>query len=212
MPCTLEEFTDYFMAKAYDVIGDGAYRKHLRGCKDAGDAWAVSMHSSVQAVTSDMRQVAAVLANLSGSCSHLASICHHVTVSAQAPIRLHVGSVMCSITRQLCPRCLNLSYNSKVHDCIYVHVRFCRFFMLLWYCYKIEYIVRCCVRAWIDDHVQQNDETTFKHIAHRLQEMRPQIKQMHDLFLVAQDHIIASLQAHVAACTANVLVVPPHHP
>ena len=205
MPCTLEAFTDFFMAKAYDVIGDGSYRKHLRKCREAGDGWAVEMHASLLAVAGDMRDVAQALAGLPASCSNLSTICHHVTVSAQAPIRLHVGSVVCSITQQVCPRCLNLSYSSKVHDCIYVHVRFCRFFMLLWYCYKLEYIVRCCVRAWVDDHVQEDDETTFQHLADRLQEMRPLIGRMHSLFLVARDHVVRSLQQHATASSCNLL-------
>ena len=37
----LEDFRHFYLAKSYDVVWQGTFRKHLCKCKEAGDPWAV---------------------------------------------------------------------------------------------------------------------------------------------------------------------------
>ena len=194
-PCTLVEFRGFFLAKAFDVVGNGTYRKHLARCKEAGDPWAVAMGSQLQAVQSHVREVHAAITAMSPSPNRLGEICRDVMMSAQPPIRLHAGCATCTITGRRCMKCLDLSKTHKGHAHVYVDPRFCYFFMLLWYCNKLEYIVRSFTRTWLDS---RQEEDTFKTLCCSLQrDLEPNIVSMHALFVTGKDHVLATL-AHYA--------------
>ena len=54
---TLEDFKHFYLAKSYDVIGQGTFRRHLCRCKEAGDPWAVDMNLGVTKVHLAVRGV-----------------------------------------------------------------------------------------------------------------------------------------------------------
>jgi hypothetical protein len=124
----------------------------------------------------------------------LAEICRDVMMSAQPPIRLHAGCTTCSITGRRCTKCLDLSRSHKGSAHVYVDPRFCFFFMLLWYCNKLEYIVRSHTRTWLDN---RTEEETFKTLCCALTvELEPLIVKMHGLFVIAKDHVIATFRQY----------------
>jgi hypothetical protein len=189
--CTIEEFRGFFLAKAFDVIGNGTYRKHLARCKESGDPWAVAMGSHLQAVQSHVREVHAAITAMPTTPNHLAEICRDVMMSAQPPIRLHAGCATCAITGRRCMKCLDLSKTHKGHTHVYVDPRFCCFFMLLWYCNKLEYIVRSFTRTWLDS---RSEDESFKELCCALRaEIDPSITGMHSLFVMAKDHVLSTL-------------------
>jgi hypothetical protein len=194
--CTLDEFRGFFLAKAYDVIGNGSYRKHLTKCKDSGDPWAVIMGAQLQAVQGHVRDIHNAVAAISTSPNNcLGDICRDVMLSAQPPIRLHAGCTTCSITGRKCMKCLDLSKTHKGHTHVYVDPRFCFFFMLLWFCNKLEYIIRSFTRTWLDS---RNESETFKTLCCSLQmDLEPSIVKMHKLFVIAKDHVVETLGRHV---------------
>jgi hypothetical protein len=195
--CTIEEFRGFFLAKAFDVIGNGAYRKHLARCKESGDPWAVLMGGHLQAVQSHVREVNVAVAAIPPTSSHIGDICRDVMVSAQPPIRLHAGCATCAITGRRCMKCLDLSKTHKGHAHIYVDPRFCYFFMLLWYCNKLEYIVRSFTRTWLDS---RRDTETFKGLCTAMQnELEPRIVSMHRLFVLAKDHVLLTLSRYATS-------------
>lgn len=209
--CTLEEFRGFFLAKAFDVVGNGTYRKHLARCKDVGDPWAVTMSAQLQSVQSHAREVhTAVMSMPQSNTNRLAEICKDVMMSAQPPIRLHAGCSVCCITGRRCMKCLDLSKTHKSHAHVHVDPRFCFFFMLLWYCNKLEYIVRSYTRTWLD--IRSEDET-FKDICCALQvDMESQIVQMHKLFLVAKEHVLCTLKQYTDCHKlAPILELPHEH-
>ena len=193
-PCTLDEFRGFFLVKAFDVVGNGTYRKHLARCKDAGDPWAVAMGAHLQAVQSHVRDVHASIAAIPPSANRLGDICRDVMMSAQPPIRLHAGCATCTITGRRCMKCLDLSKTHKGHSHVYVDPRFCYFFMLLWFCNKLEYIVRSFTRTWLDSRL---DSETFKSLCCSLQQdLEPSIQKMHMLFVIAKNHVVETLSRY----------------
>jgi hypothetical protein len=206
--CTLDEFRGFFLAKAYDVVGNGAYRKHLAKCREAGDPWALAMGQHLQAVQNHIREIHSVVAAMPASPNHLADICKNVMMSAQPPIRLNAGSAVCAITDRRCLRCLDLSKTHKGNHHVYVDHRFCFFFMLLWFCNKTEYIVRCFTRTWIDSRPESE---TFKSLCCALgTEMEPSVVRMHSLFVVGKAHILATVAAFVESHRHEpILEMPP---
>ena len=192
--CTLDEFRGFFLAKAFDVVGNGSYRKHLARCKEAGDPWAVHMGAQLQAVQAHVREVHAAVTAMPHTPNRLAEICRDVMMSAQPPIRLHAGCATCTVTGRRCTKCLDLSRSHKGNAHVYVDPRFCFFFMLLWYCNKLEYVVRSHTRTWLDNH---GEDETFKTLCCALQaELEPAIAKMHSLFVIAKDHVLATLRRY----------------
>jgi hypothetical protein len=193
--CTLDEFRGFFLAKAYDVVGNGAYRKHLAKCKEAGDPWAVAMGQHLQAVQAQIREIHAAIVAMPPTPNHLGDLCKNVMMSAQPPIRLNAGCAVCTITGRRCLKCLDLSKTHKGNHHVYVDHRFCFFFMLLWYCNKMEYIVRCFTRTWLDS---RPDSETFKSLCCALgAEMEPSVVRMHALFVVGKAHVLSTVSTFV---------------
>jgi hypothetical protein len=193
--CTLDEFRGFFLAKAYDVVGNGVYRKHLAKCKEAGDPWAIAMGQHLQAVQVQIREIHAAVAAMPATPNRLGEICKNVMMSAQPPVRLNAGCVVCAITSRRCLKCLDLSKTHKGNHRVYVDPRFCFFFMLLWYCNKMEYIIRCFTRTWLDNRPESE---TFKSLCCALGlEMEPVIARMHSLFVIGTAHVLATVQNYV---------------
>jgi hypothetical protein len=66
--------------------------------------------------------------------------------------------------------------------------------MLLWYCNKLEYIVRSFTRTWLDS---RHDTETFKELCCALQmDLEPNIVSMHKLFVMATEHVLTTLSHH----------------
>ena len=195
MPVTLNEFRGFFHAKAFDVVGNGSYRKHLARCKETGDHWAVCMGEHVHAMQSRIRELQNAVQEIPKTSNRLAEICHDVMMSAQPPIRLFSGHSICAITQQRCSRCLDLSRAQKGQTSVYVDTRFCQFFMFLWFCNKLEYIIRSYTRTWLD--MRQQDNESFKTLCTTMcEEQEAVITRMHALFVMAYEHVSASLQHH----------------
>jgi len=189
--CTAEEFQHFFNAKAFDVIGNGTFRKHLARCREAGDLWAVEMSSNVQSVQSHIREISSAVVGMPQTSNRLHEICREVMMGAQPPTKLHAGCVKCCITLRQCMRCMDLTRNHKSSAHMFVDARFCFFFMLLWYCNKLEYIIRSFTRTWLDT---RDDKETFEQQCLAIQEeLKPQIDSMYKLFVIAKSHIIKTL-------------------
>jgi hypothetical protein len=203
---TYKEFKDFFLAKAFDVVGNGTYRKHLARCKDGGDQWAVDMSNSVQSMQTHIKDVASAIHSMPQTPNRLHEICKEVMVSAQPPIKLHAGCVTCCITEKQCMKCLDLSKTHKSSSCVYVDARFCYFFMLLWYCNKLEYIIRSFTRTWLDT---RSEDDTFQDICKAIfQEMAPRIDSMHKLFVAAKNHILKTLEKYADAHRVTLILDP----
>lgn len=195
--CTLDEFRSFFLAKAYDVVGNGTFRKHMAKCKDTGDAWAVTMSNQIQAVSAHIREVQTTVNAMPKSQNRLPDICKEVMMSAQPPIKLHAGCATCTITSRRCTKCLDLSRTHKGQQDLHVDIRFCTFFMLLWYTNKLEYIIRSFVRTWLD--ARQGDDT-YKSLCNALKdEQEDTIVKMHRLFLQAKEHVTRTLDRYAKA-------------
>lgn len=192
---TLDEFKNFFLAKAFDVVGNGSFRKHLARCKDVGDMWAVDMAASIQIMQSQIKEIVGAIQSMPQTPNKFHEICKDVMMSAQPPTKLHAGCVTCSITEKACIKCLDLSKTHKNNTNVFVDARFCYFFMLLWYCNKIEYIVRSFTRTWLDS---KNEEQTYQELCKSLPvELESSISRMHQLFVIAKRHIITTLEKYV---------------
>ena len=189
---TREHFEDFFRARAYDLIGEGTFRRHLSARKDSGDAWAVKMSSGIHSVTADVRMISSQIAHLCTSFPVLGDICKNVVLAAHPPIRIHGVQAKCALTQQLCSNCLCLPSGTK-NVTVYVHMRFCRFFVFLWFICKIEYIVRCYIRCWLQTQEINEQKPSFQKLAEQIDLMSNVTQSLFDLFSTSYDHVVKSI-------------------
>ena len=161
---TKEDFHHFYMAKSYDVIGQGTFRKHLCKCKEAGDPWAVEMSSG-------MVKVQAAVKSLQGRIQQipkprngtLFQLCKDVMVGAQPPIKMFAGYTTCCLSNMSCNTCIDLTRPTKNSNHVHIHARFSHFFLMLWYCSKLEYVVRSCAKAWLERQ-DVREQTNFREL------------------------------------------------
>lgn len=80
-----KQFRDFFCAKAFDIISDNRYRKHMVKCKESGDVWALELQASISAIQQRIRRIHALLAETKGlQQSTLGRVCREAS-SARAP-------------------------------------------------------------------------------------------------------------------------------
>lgn len=189
--CTEEHFKDFFKARAYDIIGEGSFRKHLNIRKDAGDPWATQMAAGIHAVLSDVRHINCTIQQLTHTFPRLGEMCKNVIVAAQPPIKIQGVQAVCAITQQKCNNCLCLPSGVR-NQPTHVHMRFCRFFLFVWFICKIEYVVRCYVRCWLQTHDQKEKES-YQKTAESIDCMEKHIKELYAFFVMSSEHIELSI-------------------
>jgi hypothetical protein len=192
--CSPEAFENFFLAKCYDVISNGQYKKHLVRCKDTGETWAVKMGADVQLVQSCINKVQSAVASMPHMGNHLQEICRSVMNSAQPPVKLYLGVCNCTITNAVCTQSLDLSKTARSSQPTRVSLKFCHFFMMLWLCNKIEYVVRSVCRGWMDG---RDSGDTYKDLCEGVKADHAEfIARMHKLFNVAYAHVTRTLEEY----------------
>ena len=192
---SLPQFQNFFYAKAFDIIGNNTFKKHLAKCKEANDAWAIEMCADINSVQSLLRDTQQIVQEAASSgVNKIFVISKDVMNSAQPPIKLYTGVVTCEITNQKCTQCLDFSKIQKNFRSLYIDARFSQFFLLLWYLNKIEYIIRSYVRHWLETNQATVKELNFRGVCDLIQTVFPEkIQVMHKLFNLSYQHVSASL-------------------
>lgn len=212
MACvTFEEFQAYYQIKACDVLTMGQYRKHMSQCRDSGDLWAVTLynrHNVVQQKIRELNQLVSELTNpLSWKIQHF---CRDVMACAQPPIRLQAGLGTCQITGVSCEHCLDLSKPGKDNKEVLVQNRFWYFFVFLWYCAKLEYIIRSCTKQWmaVNKAKMLTSEYDLECQAF-MQSSDGEVRNMHELFCKAYAYVTDSLATHKSKYSIQAVLRPP---
>lgn len=189
---TLDQFKNFFFAKAFDIIGNGQYKKYLAKCKEANDLWAVTMINDVSVVQNKIRDLQLKINDIPKIPNEIYGICKDVMSSAQPPLKIHAGVIHCIITNKKCNSGLDFSKIFKGRQNAYVDSRFSHFFLLLWYFNKIEYIIRSCVRFWMDG---QCKDLSNKQLCEKIKiDFEMKIEKMYQLCVISFEHVFSSLK------------------
>ena len=187
---SLEEFQQFYLAKSYDVIGLGTFRRHLCKCKEAGDPWAIEMNLGVNKTHAEVRQIQQRVNQIPRPRNALLQqLCKDVMAGAQPPIKMYAGYTKCCLSGVSCNTCIDLTRPTKNAHHVHIHARFSHFFLMLWFCSKLEYVVRSCAKAWLERQPARGD-MNFKTLCERFtQETREYCGQLHGIFLKCCDHV-----------------------
>ena len=187
---SLDDFRLFYLAKSYDVIGLGSFRRHVCKCKEAGDPWAVEMNVSVNRVQQAVRALQARIGQIPKPRNALLhQLCKDVMVGAQPPIRMFAGYTKCSLSGVSCNTCIDLTRPAKNSQHVHIHARFSHFFLMLWFCSKLEYVVRSCAKAWLERQIDR-EEKSFKELCEKFKdETEDYCRQLHGVFSRSHCHV-----------------------
>jgi hypothetical protein len=207
---THEEFQAYAQIKAYDVISSGHFKRHLSQSRENGDRWAVMMYSRQTAVQNRVKEVFNLVAQLTTpSSAVIQRICKDVMSCAQPPIRVLTGRNVCCISGVSTEHCVDLTRVGKNSKEILVHPRFWHFFVLLWFCAKLEYVIRACTKQWLETQdvkaTPGNYTILCEDFLHNNSEM---VEQLYRLFVKAVDYISQSLSIYRDKYALRPILVP----
>ena len=188
------DFRSFYLAKSYDVIGQGTFRRHLCKCKEVGDPWAIEMNSGVTRCHAAVRAMQARVGQIPRPRNAtLQQLCRDVMVGAQPPIRMFAGYTTCCLSEVSCNACIDLTRPTKNAKHVHIHARFSHFFLMLWYCSKLEYVVRSCAKAWMERQ-DGRDEANFRDMCEAFTaETREFCDQLHQIFTRGLLHVHSTL-------------------
>jgi hypothetical protein len=176
---TQKEFTEFILARSYDIISDNQYRKYLVSRKESGDAWAVNLQSSISNVQASSRAISGMVQALNeGFDAGLKAVCSEILLMSEAPTHRVVGSATCRLTGIRSEQCIDLASagshksdrargkskekkEAQLHlaqqagipipnlTTLVIHPKFEHFALMLWYAGRIEHIVRNYARYWL---------------------------------------------------------------
>jgi hypothetical protein len=208
---THEEFHAYAQIKAYDVISSGHFKRHLSQSRENGDRWAVMMYARQTSVQNQVKEVFTMVSQLTTpSSATIQRVCKDVMSCAQPPIRVLTGRNVCCISGVSTEHCIDLTRVGKNSKEVLVHPRFWHFFVLLWFCAKLEYVVRACTKQWLESHemgaTPDNYTALCEDFSHQNSEL---LDQLYKLFIKAVNYITQSLRIYREKYALKPVLTPP---
>lgn len=192
MGTTLQEFEDYVLCKAFDVIsGDGSYKRYVFQCAENEEPWAVRIHASVTQVTARVREVHSLVERVRGLSCPLSRVCTEIVTSMHAPVRTVPGLAACCLTETQSKNCVDVSRATKTDSPVTIHAKFHYFALMLYYVHRLEHVVRSVTKSWL---AQQEPDLSMRQLTDRFGEQKELFAQMHARFAAGLDHVVQSLE------------------
>lgn len=212
MTLSFEDFFSYAQAKAFDVISSGHFKRHLGTCRERGDQWAVVMYTRQNKVASRVREVFSLVSQLTTPKSqHIQRICRDVMSCAQPPIKVLTGENVCSLTGVLTEHCIDLTRAGKNQTEVFVHPRYWRFFVLLWFCSKLEYVIRACTKQWLESHAVRPVPGNYMEVCEDFSVQTVEFhERLYQLLERALEYTTLSLTLYRDKFALQPMLLPPH--
>lgn len=192
---TLEDFLAYAQIKAFDVISAGNFKRHLSANRDNEERWAVQMYTRHTVIQNRVKDVFTLVNQLTTPGSHLIQkICKDVMACAQPPIKILSGPNVCCLTKENIDYCIDLTRAGKNSQETLVHTRFWHFFVFLWFCAKLEYVIRACTKQWLDTQPQKPNPENYTRLCEEYTFQNTEfIEKLFNVFIKAVDYTTLSL-------------------
>jgi len=211
MSVSLECFNAYVQVKAYDVISAGNFKRHLSVSRDNGDKWAIQMYTLMFSVQNRLKELSSLVSKLNSPHTlHIQKICKDVMSCAQPPIKILTGTNKCSLTGVQAEHCIDLTRLGKNSKEVFVHPRFWHFFVLLWFCAKIEYVIRSCTKQWLENQRQPKESSHYARLCDDYTEQNSELhERLHRLFVKGVDYITNTLTMYNERYALQPILTPP---
>lgn len=207
---TLEEFQAYTQIKAFDVISSGHFKRHLSSSRENGERWAVLMYSRQVTVQNQVKEIFSLVSQLTSPMSAtIQKVCKDVMSCAQPPIRVLTGRNKCCISGVSTEHCVDLTRVGKNSKEVLVHPRFWHFFVLLWFCAKLEYVIRACTKQWLEVNDVAPKPENFTILCEEFSQQNSElVERLYQLFVKAIQYISQSLNIYKEKYTLKPVLKP----
>jgi hypothetical protein len=206
------DFKAYVESKAFDVITQGKFKRHMARSRDEGDLWAVNMVAAVARVQGKVKDIQQAVAAIQGvNKGGLYQVCKDVMNSAQPPVRMVTGVNTCFLTGETVHHCLDLTRSFKQTKVVVVHPRFWFFFVFLWFGVKLEYVMRSCAKQWMEAGKHSLGNSDFTRLCELFtSENEAFIESSHRTLVIGSAYVIKSLGSFLdTEGVQKVLQAPP---
>ena len=191
MLISASEFESYVICKGLDVLSSD-YKRFLYQCVENQDEWAVSMHGAVGRVNTVLKELHGIVERVRQSESALGRVCKEVVTSMHVPTRRVATLQQCCVTGLYSTECIDVSRAWKTDTPVIVHERFEYFVVMLYYCHRLEHVVRSYTKTWV---AQQDPELDLAELAERFRAQSALFYSMWERFVEGYRHVKQSLEA-----------------
>ena len=194
---TYEMFKAFVCSRAYDIIGNGAYKTFLVKCRENNDTWALETHQHIIAVLEHIKSIVSTITQIRRySASGLGMICKDVITNTNPPS--HSGKVwnVCQISGQHTGECVEVMRSQhKTLRTIFVHAKYAPFLNLLWYVCKIEHVIRNFTRQWLQtiEAKERDNELSMSELCEMFSQEESTLKTYFDAFKYGSSFVYDSL-------------------
>lgn len=207
-----EDFRDFVLSRAYDIISENRFKKWFIRGKDAQDEWALKMQASISLVQTNVRRVSEAVASLSElPGDKIKKICDSVLLMQLPPDDSFMEPGRCMISGLKSYALVNLCPKLLAPDKILISPSLLHFFQVYWFVMKLDYVVRNFTRSWIDDRCGEN---TIKEICNEFCADDQFTQSAWTVFKHGCSHILQSVSHHEESCKRQEVVAttPPPPP
>lgn len=188
---------NFILFKAFDVVGDGGYRRFLLKNKNNGELWAVSMYNDAQHTNRCLRTTLQLIGQLAGNvpCVKLYKICQRVTNDMNPPSISTHGWCICALTGMRTENTTQLGRSNKGDIC-YVHRKFHVFFTMLWFISRFELCIKYATLQWLQEN-NNSAENNIQTLCEKLQKDDSFTESISNSIIHATQHVTDSVIMHV---------------
>jgi hypothetical protein len=187
---------NYILFKAFDIVGDGGYRRFLLKNKNNGEAWAVSMYNDTQHTNRCLRTTLQLIGQLAGNvpCVKLFKICQRVTNDMNPPALSTHGWCICALTGMRTENTTQIGRSNKGDIC-HVHRKFHIFFTMLWFISRFELCIKYATLQWLQEN--NSSVNNIQTLCEKLQKDQSFTESISKSIIMATQHVTDSIIMHV---------------
>jgi hypothetical protein len=196
-PVTEEKLRNFVLFKAFDIIGEGGYRRFVLKNKNNGEQWATGIYNDSHAASKFLRSTLQLTSQLSGNvpCAKLHKLCQRVTNDMNPPSISTHGWCICALTGMRTENTTQLGRSNKGEVC-YVHRKFHKFFSMLWFVARFELCIKYATMQWLQ-HNNGNTTQNIQVLCEKLQNDTSFTKNICQSILHATQHVADSVIMHI---------------
>jgi hypothetical protein len=170
----------FLTLRAYDIISNGQYKKHVVQNKEICEHWAVELYTQYQQTLCCLRNVTQIQAQIRArGYDRLASLCSIISECSEYPFTTNSAWSVCYLTGVRCKHSLQLKRNQPTFtstkraklstsiqmstipacsatDTIEIHSKFRTFLVSYWLLSRFDTVLKVIVRQWIHQLNEQD--------------------------------------------------------
>ena len=189
----VHDIETYVKFRAFDVIGNGSYRKYVNSCRERGESWAVRMQESVVQANSATKVIQQLVSDLQkANKTGLYLLCQTIIENNTPPIDQNTVISECSVSGKAKSQCIVLKCKGRGAPSITVQSRFGHFVLMLWTVFKMDLVIKTLTRDFIDK-LGDADQHTMADLCEKFVTNNESITRLSHAMLHAIQHVKMSL-------------------